>query len=132
MDLELVTQANTDADNPDIGDLRIVNNEIALIDGKEAVAQQIAIRFKFFLGEWYLNRSEGFPWIQVVFVKRPNMGKVRALVREVLGGTPRVVAIHRLELSVSSDRILSVRFEVGIDTGVILSSDDFGTFQLGV
>lgn len=48
----------------------------------ESVRQAVLIRLRWFFGEWRLGPDMGFKWFEEVFVKNPNLVKVRSLIRD--------------------------------------------------
>ena len=62
------------------GDLEIT--PVGDIVPTESVAQAVLIRLKWFLAEWRLGPTLGFPYFEEVFVKNPNLVKVRSLIRD--------------------------------------------------
>jgi len=49
-----------------------------------SVAQAVYIRVKWFLGEWRLGPDKGFPYFEEVFVKNPNLTKIKFLLRDLI------------------------------------------------
>ena len=47
----------------------------------ESVRQAILIRLRWIYGEWRLGPEMGFPWFEEVFVKNPNIAKIKRLIR---------------------------------------------------
>jgi hypothetical protein len=70
--------------------LTIAHGDLVLVDGLEAIAQHVTARLGFFLGEWFLDRSLGVDYYGQVFVKNPEMPKIKDLMRSVILGTPGV------------------------------------------
>lgn len=48
----------------------------------ESVRQAVLIRLRWFFGEWRLGPDMGFKWFEEVFVKNPNLVKIRSLIRD--------------------------------------------------
>lgn len=69
-----------------------------LVTGSEMIAQRIAIRFKFWFGEWFLDTREGVPYIEQVLVANPDLALIRSLFRRVIKTTPGVKAIQSLDM----------------------------------
>ena len=96
------------------GDLDFSTNDLVLIDGLEAIKQELQIRYRFFLGEWFLNENEGVPYVRDVLKKNANETQVRALLREVAITTPGVEKVNSLELDLDgATRVLSVTMDIG-------------------
>ena len=95
------------------GDLDVTTNDFQLVDGLEAIRQHLQIRYRFFLGEWFLDPTEGIPYIRDVLKKAPNEAQVRALLSEVATSTPGVVSVDQLELDVDGgERTLTVTIDI--------------------
>jgi len=115
------------------GDLDLVLNpetgkrELLIITGAAYVRQKIATRFKFFLGEWFLDQREGVPYFREIFVKNPDIDIVRAIFRRVLTSVVEVSTITRFDLAYDPvTRTLSFDFAVTLRTGeelVVTPSD---------
>ena len=98
------------------GDLDLSTNDLQLVDGIDAIRQHLQIRYRFFLGEWFLNTDEGVPYVRDVLRKNPNEARVRAILAEVARSTPGVNRVASLTLDLDSAlRILTVSIEVEVD-----------------
>lgn len=108
------------------GDLDLSTNDFTLVEGLEAIRQELQIRYRFFLGEWFLNENEGVPYQNDVLKKNPNEARVRAVMIEVARTTPGVREVTSLELSLDGEsRTLSVTVTVGADAGEGLVYEEF-------
>ena len=96
------------------GDLEI--NALGDISTTESVSQAVLIRLRWFLREWRLGPSLGFPYFEEVFVKNPNLTKIRFLLREEIMGVEGVTNVTGIEIAPdpSSRRVkIAVAFTVG-------------------
>ena len=108
------------------GDLDFSSNDLEIINGLEAVKQELQIRYKFFLGEWFLNPDEGVPYIRDVLKKNANETQVRALMREVAVTTPGVEKVNSLEFDLdTATRVLSVSMDIGANIDGELTYSQF-------
>ena len=115
------------------GDLVIENGHFVIARGVQYTRQQIAIRFKFFLGEWFLDQREGIPYYRDVFVWNPNLDVIRSLFRRVLVRTPGVVAVPKFEIQYDSGtRTLRFNFEALCTEGRIVVTPENRAFILDV
>lgn len=64
------------------GDLAI--GETGDISVTQSVVQAVSIRLKWVLGEWRLGPAMGFPYFEEVFVKNPNLTKIKYLLRDMV------------------------------------------------
>lgn len=77
-----------------------------LINSPQCVAQAIDTRLKLWMGEWFLDNTEGTPWRQQILGKSANPD---AYVRSAILGTQGVVALLTFVGNfVSLTRILTI------------------------
>lgn len=116
--------------NPDLGDLELAENgdAVYLTELGASVAQRITVRFNFFLGEWFLDTTEGTPWFQRVLVKAPSDKVIRTVLNSVIANTPGVGTVDQLSYSINSARQLSVTFKATLVDGSQLTSLQYGRF----
>ena len=89
--------------------------------GADAVVQKIRSRFRFFKGEWFLDTRLGVPYLQSVFIKRPNQALITSIFSKVLTDTPGVNRVVRFSSSWDRDtRTLTTDFEAVLDDGTII------------
>lgn len=113
------------------GDLDTSGGDMLVVTRADYVLQKIKIRFRFFLGEWFLDRRLGVDYFRSVFVKNPDLDRVRSLFRRVLMSTPGIVAVSRLALTLDAGaRALSFAFTAFLTDGEI--TVDFGDFIIEV
>jgi hypothetical protein len=81
------------------GDLALnEDGDLVILEDIAYLRQKLAVRFKFFLGEWFLDLRQGIPYYRDIFVKNPNLDVIRSLFRRVILGTPGVLSLPRFEL----------------------------------
>ena|SRR5690606_17884111 len=102
------------------GDLLISDYDLSLIEGQDQISQNLAIRLRFVLGEWYLDIESGIPYYQDIFIKSPNRNRIETIIKDEIVNTQ---GINRL-LSFQSDyqpitRKYSVRFQCETDKGTL-------------
>ena len=126
--MELVAQV--DSDNPVEGDLRLVKGTLVFTsDLPTEVAQRLRVRFRFFLGDWFLDQREGIPWFQAVLVKNPSGGTIRAIFTKVITETPGVLALDSLDFIMDAGtRTLDLNFTARLEDGSTFRSSSFGPF----
>lgn len=83
------------------GDLDLVNGDLRIASGPEAVAQRVAVRLRTFRGEWIFDQLLGTPWIQQILGKSPNLQLISGILRR------RILQSQ----GVSSLQTFSVRFD---------------------
>lgn len=79
-------------------DLAIENNDIILTEGAERIAQQILITLRFWYGEWFLDRTDGVPYLEQILVKNPNLNHIRQILSEKILSVNGVVSLDALNL----------------------------------
>lgn len=102
------------------GDLDLINGSPYYIDGPAYVRQKLSARFKFFLGEWFLNQVEGVPYYRDVFVHDPNIDVIASTFKRVILKCPGVLSLASYSMSFDPvARSLSFSFQAVADGGVI-------------
>lgn len=105
------------------GDIDLSTGEARLVSGIDEIVQRLRIRFRTFLGEWFADQRIGFPWFQLVLVKRPNLALVRTYVRQLIITTPGVIAVSELRLTPAwGERSLVISFVARTTEGEISAS----------
>lgn len=102
------------------GDVAIENDDLVLVDGADAIAQEITIRLKFFLDEWFLDKRQGVPYFEKILGQKPRLPVIKAIFRDAILSTPGVQSVS--DLSVTYDgvgRVLSVTFNAVSTEGPI-------------
>ena len=64
-----------------------------IVDRPAAVAQAVLTRLNLWQGEWWLDLTEGTPWLQQILGKPRGPGSPDAALRERILGTPYVTHI---------------------------------------
>ena len=103
-------------------DIVLQNGDILMIDNAERVAQQIQITLRFWLGEWFLNTTDGVPYLEYILVKQPNMAHIRQILTEQIQSVEGVNAVTDMELTFDQ-RERSLLVEYTADTGYGLVTD---------
>lgn len=99
--------------NPIEGDLRVDGVELGRVEGADAVAQEIQVRLRWWLGEWFLDQRQGTPYLEEVLEKGVSAATVRAVLRRQIELVPDVARITLLEVELDpTTRRAMVDFEV--------------------
>lgn len=101
------------------GDLVITDYDLVPTDGLDAIVQRLRIKFRLFVGEWFLDTKFGTPWYQTVLKKNPDPGQMEAAFKEVILTTPEVQNILEFDMNLSSERVLTLTFKAQTAQGVI-------------
>lgn len=102
------------------GDIVLTGNRMTLTTGKEAIRQHMVVRFYFFFGEWFLDKTLGVPWYQEILVKRNTFVVVADILKGVILATPGVTEL--LEFSFDYDSVarhFTLEFSCDTVDGVI-------------
>ena len=101
-------------------DIVLQNGDILMIDNAERVAQQIQITLRFWLGEWFLNTTDGVPYLDYILVKQPNMAHIRQILTEQIQSVEGVKAVTDMELTFDQrKRSLLVEYTADTDYGLV-------------
>ena len=121
-----------DGDNPVEGDLFISENgQLVLVgvnQGNQDLETRQAVRgrLRFFLGEWFLDARQGFPYFRDVFIKNPNRQSIISSLRRTIRETAGIAQVDELTLSVDSNRRASISFRAILeDSDIPLVFSDF-------
>lgn len=115
------------------GDLALENNSFVLLsDTLLETRQRLMTKFKFFLGEWFLDARVGFPHFQEVLVKNPDFTLIEDYGRELILNDEQVDTLESFVLGHdNSERLLTLSFEAVLLSGEVLTFNDFilGAFR---
>lgn len=104
--------------DPQTGDLLLESGRLRLATGLDAIAQDVTMRLRFFLGEWFLDTRIGVPYFQEILVKNPNIPRVTQLLRQVVQETPGVTSVDRFDFTLDAQaRNASVAFTASTTAG---------------
>ena len=101
--------------------------DLLLIDNAERVAQQILITMRFWYGEWFLDTSQGVPYLEYILVKNPNIAHIRQILREQITSVEGAITLDSLELDYNiRERSLFVEYAVTTNYGLITRKEVLG------
>ncbi|MCK4718809.1 MAG: hypothetical protein KAT70_09085 [Thermoplasmata archaeon] len=128
--MELKLTPSIDADNPVEGDLQLEGgNLVWTTDLATEVAQRLRVRFRFFLGEWFLDTREGIPYADEILRKNPKGQTIRAIFTNAITTTQGVAFLERLDFTLDrSVRELVLSFVARLEDGSTFRSSQFGPF----
>lgn len=110
----------------DDGDMALSSAGLPFFIGSiDETIQRLAVRFKFFLAEWYRDTLLGVPYYEHVLIKNPNLTLIRSLWRQLILDTPGVVRLNRLTESYDkTTRTLRPVFEAVHEDGEVITDGD--------
>lgn len=101
--------------------------DLLLIDNAERVAQQIRIKLKSFLREWFLDMSYGVPYFEYILVKQPNMTHIRSILRQQISDVADVSKVQELTFSLDrQNRALAVEYVAETTFGLVTGKEVLG------
>lgn len=103
------------------------SNDCMMIDNAERVAQQILITLRFWLGEWFLNVTEGVPYLEYILIKRPNLSHIQQILTEQIQSVEGVNAVTAMTLDFDQRaRKLYVDYTATTDYGLLTRKEVLG------
>ena len=115
------------AENIATGDLLLQNNDLMVIDNAERVAQQILITLRFWFAEWFLDTTQGLPYLEYILVKNPNVNHVRQILTEAILSVEGVQTIDDMILDFDArNRRLYVEYTATTNYGLLTRREVLG------
>lgn len=97
--------------NPISNDLVFEDFDFQLVDDTRQIAQNLAIRLRFFLAEWYLDITQGLPFYEVFFVKAPNEIQIESVLKAEIVNTRGIIELTSFSSNFDpARRLFSVKF----------------------
>lgn len=113
--------------NVDSWDLVFHNNDLMLIDNAERIGQQIKITLQFWFQEWFLDTTQGVPYLEYICVKNPNLQHIRQIFREKIMSVDGVDSVTELTLNVNArERVLTVTYTANTSAGLLTRRELLG------
>ena len=110
------------------GDLLLKDFDLQLVEDQDQIAQNLAIRLRFILGEWFLDITAGVSYYQDFFIKSPNQIRIESVLKQEILNTKGVTQILSFTSNFDSQRrIYSVTFSVSTAQGQITLTQDLLT-----
>lgn len=108
-------------------DLAKQDSDLLLIDNAERVAQQIKIKLKWFLNEWFLDTTGGMPYFEYILVKNPNITTIRNIFRKQILEVDDVSKVNLLTATLNRQtRELTVEYEAVTAYGLVTNREVLG------
>ena len=101
-----------------------LSQDLATVSDAEALAQDAQMRLRTIRGEWFLDPTVGLPYWTDVFVKAPNLARIKADITAELLATPGITAVLTVSLSLDPKTrkltgIFTAQGDLGKITGTI-------------
>ena len=105
-------------------DLSFYDYDFHLVDEVNQIIQNLAIRLRFVLGEWYLDITQGVPYYEVFFKKAPIQIQIESILKEEIVNTRGILELTSFESEFDQTRrIYSVKFSARSINGENLSKE---------
>ena len=102
------------------GDLQIPR--VLVTDPAECARQWIIDSLSLWLGEWFLDTTEGFPWAQKVLgLKNASATEIKGLLRQAIKAAPAVVTVSAAAFFNRQLRQFAYTFAATLNTGQIIT-----------
>ena len=106
-------------------DLALFEGDLVLITDARVVGQRVENRFRFFLGEWFLDLREGIPYFTEVLIKGPDIRIIRQLFLRVVTTTPGMSDVGEFDMQYDpATRTLFYQWQGITDAGDPVSGDN--------
>jgi hypothetical protein len=107
-------------------DLDLTGHRLRLVTGEQAIEQNLRVRLRFFLGEWFLDTQQGIPYWRDIFIKGPNLLLIRSIFRNAILNTEGISEVTSITATLNSaERRLYLNFAATMDTGATLVYEPF-------
>lgn len=106
------------------GDIAIVNGDFYFVTGIDATIQYLNQYLRLFLTEWFLDETQGIPYLDEIFIKNPNPVTIDSIFKAKIIQCPGIIELLAFSLSIDSPtRLLTI-------TGRIRGLDGEADFSL--
>lgn len=100
------------------GDLAFEAGDLVLVRGTQADTQEIGIRLRFFLGEWFLDILAGIPYLEQVLTKPPDLPRASNVLAQAIAESHGVVRVESVAPVFRGDsRSLSAEYTAVLESG---------------
>ncbi len=132
--MEVGVVIKADINNPDLGDMRLDErgDAVVLTTLADEVAQRLFVRFNFFLGEWFLDLTQGTPYFDTIMVKGPTDRIIRTVLGNVIKTTEGVQELTKFSYAISRDRRMTLNFECKLVDGTIFRTTEYAPFVVDI
>ena len=129
MDLELAFEI--DAENPNLGDLKLVNGQLSWLGEtpsedqyRSLTRQRCYCDLLLFLGEWYQDQTQGVPWRQYLLGSNVSRERASSVLRRALEAVPGVAEVTQLDVEIDGKlRVANASFTVLSELGQSVTVD---------
>ncbi|HEX3045399.1 MAG TPA: hypothetical protein VHY08_11640 [Bacillota bacterium] len=86
-------------------------NNLVMVDGTAELAQRLGLAIRIRAGEWFLDRTLGIPWFELLGNKGAEL-RIQREIRRVLLEDAAVRTVNSINLTPLPERTMTVEFEV--------------------
>ena len=101
------------------GDLDISSGGFEIVEGADAIVQELGIRMRQVQGNWFLDLLQGLPYFSQIFVNGPNEADLYSIYAAEMKAADNVLKVKQLQLLDITDSNLQVIGEVLTTKGVV-------------
>lgn len=100
------------------------SKHVVLASKLEDVKQRLFLKLDLVRGEWFLNKSEGFPWLEIFSLTgEEQLSKTKEEVKKVLLADKAVKEIEKLEVKRENDNLV-------INFSILTTTDNEYTMEI--
>jgi hypothetical protein len=115
--------------DPNTNEMVIRNGDLVMARGDAAILQDCMQQLQLYLGEWFLDTTQGIPYRQIILVKNPNLDLVQATLQSRILAVNGVTDLLSFSFNFSGKtRGLSVAFSARTTNGTVIKAQS----QVGV
>lgn len=104
----------------------VITDDLVLVDGLDAIAQNCEISFKTFLGEWFLNLDVGMPYYERLLGQKPRESVVKKLFTDALMLVSGILSVDNMTFIYDgSTRHLELSFTATTTEGILTFNKEF-------
>lgn len=97
--------------------------DLVMAEGADAVAQQIKIVLKTFMGEWFLDTTVGIPYFEDILKKNPRSEVVETVLRGKIASVTGVTRVTAFDISIDNRlRTMTINYAAETNEGTIEDS----------
>lgn len=106
--------------DPITHDLAITNLDLSIVKGADRVRQQLLVKLKLWVNEWFLDTEFGTPYLESILGKRISLAGANAALKQAIMEVNDVDAITEFRTTFSrQERTLKVDFVCSTPFGLI-------------
>lgn len=106
--------------DPLTNDLAVIGIDLHVVTGAERVKQQLLVKLRLWVGEWFLDTEFGTPYIERILGKQITLGGAIAALKESILEVSDVQAITSFNYNFDrQQRKLPIDFEANTPFGLV-------------